>query len=69
MLGQGITPREHHPAVEWVKTDDMLALVSHVEKVLESNVRLMPPHEAFIQRCCAAPSAQPQFQVGAIHKF
>lgn len=69
MLGQGITPRAYHPAVDWVKTDDLLALVGHVEKVLESNVRLMPPHEAFIQRCCAARSAQPQFRVGASHTF
>jgi len=30
-------------------------LVDHVEKVVASNVSLMPPHEQFIARCCAAP--------------
>jgi tryptophan halogenase len=67
MLGQGIHPRAYHPAVDWVANEDMLALVDHVEKVLESNVRLMPKHEDFIERCCAARTAQ--FQVGASHKF
>nr|AUN37781.1 tryptophan halogenase [uncultured bacterium] len=67
MLGQGITPRTYHPAVDWVEDKDMLALVSHVEKVLESNVRLMPHHEEFIQRCCAATDVR--FQVEAVHKF
>jgi len=67
MLGQGIHPRAYHPAVDWVADADTLALVDHVGKVLEANVRLMPPHEAFIERCCAAKS--PQFQVSESHKF
>lgn len=54
MLGQRIYPRAYHPAADWIANDDMLALVSHVEQVVASNVQLMPPHEAFIQRCCAA---------------
>ena len=56
MLGQRITPRTYHPAVDWVTDQDMLALVGHVEKVIASNVHLMPQHEAFLQRCCAARS-------------
>src|SRR5206468_8576759 len=54
MLGQGIYPRTYHPAVDWVRDQDMLALVSHVEQVVAANVQLMPLHEDFIQRCCAA---------------
>lgn len=67
MLGQRIYPRTYHPAVDWVSNTDMLALVSHVEKVIASNVQLMPKHEDFIERCCAART--PQFQVAASHKF
>lgn len=67
MLGQGIYPRAYHPAVDWVANDDMLALIGHVEKVLEANVRLMPQHEDFIQRCCAATNVR--FQIDASHKF
>ena len=54
MLGQGIEPRGYHPAVDWVKDQDMMALVDHVEKVVASNVALMPRHEDFIARHCAA---------------
>lgn len=54
MLGQRIYPRAYHPAVDWVSDEDMLALVGHVEKVVASNVQLMPMHEDFVQRCCAA---------------
>ena len=55
MLGQGLYPRTYHPAVDWVAPADMHALVDHVEKVVASNVSLMPAHEQFIARCCAAP--------------
>lgn len=57
MLGQRIQPRTYHPAVDWVADKDAFAFVDYVEKVVASNVQLMPPHEAFIQRCCAAPSS------------
>jgi tryptophan halogenase len=67
MLGQRIYPRTYHPAVDWVADQDMLALVDHVERVVASNVQLMPQHEDFISRCCSAD--RPQFQVAASHKF
>ncbi len=54
MLGQGIQPKAYHPAVDWVSDQDMLTLVDHVEQVLVANVGLMPQHEDFIRRCCAA---------------
>ena len=55
MLGQGIMPRSHHPAVDWVRDNDLFALVDHVDKVVSSNVSLMPSHADFIARNCAAP--------------
>jgi tryptophan halogenase len=54
MVGQGILPKAYHPAVDWVKPADVLALVEHVEKIVASNVALMPKHEDFIARYCAA---------------
>lgn len=68
MLGQRIQPRTYHPAVDWVAEEDILALITHVERVVASNVQLMPQHEDFIQRCCSA-AAPPQFQVSASYKF
>jgi tryptophan halogenase len=57
MLGQGIMPRTYHPAVDWVRHEDVLSLVDHVEKVVASNVAVMPRHEEFIARHCAAQPA------------
>jgi tryptophan halogenase len=67
MLGQRIQPRAYHPAVDWVSDQDMLTLITHVEKVVASNVQLMPQHEDFVERCCSARA--PQFKVGASYKF
>ncbi|MBE7220114.1 MAG: tryptophan 7-halogenase, partial [Caulobacteraceae bacterium] len=54
MLGQGLQPQAYHPAVDWVSHYDLHTLVDHVEKVVASNLSLMPTHEQFIARCCAA---------------
>ena len=59
MLGQGIVPRSYHPAVDWVAEADVLGLVHHVEQVIAANVALMPRHEDFIARTCAAPAMMP----------
>ncbi|MGI4731208.1 MAG: tryptophan halogenase family protein [Janthinobacterium lividum] len=57
MLGQGLHPRTYHPAVDWIADADLHALVGHVGKVVASNVSLMPAHEQFLARCCAAAPA------------
>ena len=67
MLGQGIYPRTYHPAVDWVTNEDTLALIDHVEKVVASNVQLMPQHEDFIERCCSATPVR--FEVQDSYKF
>jgi tryptophan halogenase len=70
MLGQGIIPRTYHPAVDWVADNDIFGLIDHVEKVVASNVQLMPRHEDFIRRCCDASQPGPaSFSTGAKHAF
>lgn len=54
MLGQGITPRGYHPAVDWVRDDDLKSFVEATEKVIAKCVSIMPKHEDFIARHCAA---------------
>jgi tryptophan 7-halogenase len=55
MLGQRITPRTYHPAVDWVRDEDLYQYVDHVERVVASCVAAMPTHQAFIDRHCKAP--------------
>jgi tryptophan halogenase len=54
MLGQGIMPRTYHPAVDWVSDADLRSFVEGIEKVVASCVSIMPKHEDFIARHCAA---------------
>jgi len=54
MLGQGIMPRGYHPVVDWVSDDDLKSFVETVEKLIARCVAIMPRHEDFIARHCAA---------------
>jgi len=54
MLGQGIMPRSYHPAVDWVSDSDLKSFVEGMEKVIAKCVSIMPKHEDFIARHCAA---------------
>ena len=56
MLGQRIMPESYHPAVDWVRDEDLHQYVDHVEKVVAGCVAAMPPHQAFIDRHCKASS-------------
>jgi tryptophan halogenase len=54
MLGQRIMPTSYHPAVDWVRDEDLCQYMDHVEKVIAGCVAAMPPHQAFIDRHCKA---------------
>lgn len=55
MLGQRIVPAAYHPAVDWVRDEDLYQYVDHVERVIAGCVAAMPTHQAFIDRFCRAP--------------
>jgi tryptophan halogenase len=57
MLGQRIMPTAYHPAVDWIRDQDLYQYVDHVEKVISGCVAVMPPHQAFIDRHCRAVAA------------
>jgi len=54
MLGQRIMPQNYHPAVDAVSDVDLYRYIDHVKQVISSCVDVMPPHQAFIDRHCAA---------------
>ena len=56
MLGQRITPRAYHPLVDRVPAEDVYRFIHGVAQTIERCVDAMPTHQAFIDRCCAAPS-------------
>jgi tryptophan halogenase len=57
MLGQHVEPRAYHPLVDRVPEDDIYRFVDGVEQTIARCVDAMPPHQAFIDRCCKAQQA------------
>ncbi len=57
MVGQRIVPRAYHPLVDLVPAEDVHRFVDGVAQTIERCVDVMPTHQAFIDRCCAASAA------------
>ncbi|MFC5527657.1 tryptophan halogenase family protein [Rhodanobacter ginsengisoli] len=55
MLGQHVMPRSYHPLVDQMPAQELKAFMASVGQVVASCVDAMPPHQAFIDRHCAAP--------------
>jgi tryptophan halogenase len=55
MLGQHIVPQSYHPLVDMMPDKELARFMASVSQVVNSCVEAMPPHQAFIDRHCAAP--------------
>jgi len=56
MLGQHIVPQNYHPLVDQMPDAELAEFMASVGHVVTSCVDAMPPHQAFIDRCCRAPA-------------
>jgi tryptophan halogenase len=56
MLGQRIVPQGYHPLVDQMPDVELAEFMASVGRVVASCVDVMPPHQAFIDRCCMAPA-------------
>jgi tryptophan halogenase len=54
MVGQGIVPTGYHPLVDQVPDAELQRYMASVEQTIEACANAMPPHQAFIDRYCAA---------------
>ena len=54
MIGQRIWPEKYNPLVDRMPKDELQRFMSDVKNVITACVEVMPPHEAFIARHCAA---------------
>ena len=57
MLGQGLTPRSHHPIVDKMPLEELRAFLDHVEQNVRRTVRTLPPHASYLARYCRADMA------------
>jgi tryptophan halogenase len=56
MIGQRIVPTRVHPQVAVLGGQDLVRYLDNVERVMHSNLSLMPTHQQFIDRHCKAPA-------------
>lgn len=54
MVGQGIMPVSYHPLVDQVPEGELQRFMGSVEQTIAACANAMPPHQAFIERYCAA---------------
>jgi tryptophan halogenase len=57
LLGQGVMPRSHHPGADVMPEAELERLLAGARTVIENCVGVMPAHERFIERHCAAAAA------------
>jgi len=55
MIGQGIVPGSYHPSVDQVPEADLRRFVTDVGVLMHRCADVMPTHQQFIDRFCAAP--------------
>ncbi|HEX8553750.1 MAG TPA: tryptophan halogenase family protein [Sphingomonas sp.] len=55
MLGQGITPRAHHPIAEKLREDELTRLLASIRDNVAHTVKSLPNHAAYVARYCGAP--------------
>jgi len=58
MIGQRVTPQGYHPLVDLLSDAEVAEFLDGVRRVVASCVEVMPAHEAFIAKYCAAGPVQ-----------
>jgi len=56
-LGQNVMPRSYDPMVELKAPDEIVRFMKDIEHVIAKCVAVMPTHEAYVEKFCAAQDA------------
>jgi tryptophan 7-halogenase len=54
MLGQGITPQQHHPIADLMDDRELNGFLEDIRTRVERTVAQLPPHAAYVARHCPA---------------
>ena len=57
-MGQGITPRAHHPIAEKLRDEELAKLLGTLRDQVARTVAGMPEHAAYVAHYCGAPRAE-----------
>ena len=54
LYGQGMEPRGYHPLANAMSEDDLNLTLSRIRSAIRQQLDQLPPHDRFIQQCCAS---------------
>jgi tryptophan halogenase len=52
MLGQGLTPRQHHPIAELMGDDELRGFLEGIRQGVNRTLSQLPKHEAYVRQYC-----------------
>jgi tryptophan halogenase len=55
MLGQGITPQQHHQTADLMGDEELKAFLNNIKTSIDRTVTQLPEHQAYVERYCRAP--------------
>ncbi len=58
MMGQGITPKTHHPITRQMTDADLTEFLGGIRKDVARNFTKLPKHQAWLQSYCPAPEPE-----------
>lgn len=65
MLGQGITPQQHHPVADLMGDAELAQFLDGIRSNVDRTVRQLPTHQAYVERYCKAEDVELRPVVGA----
>jgi len=59
MLGQGITPDQHHPSADLMGDEELKGFLEGIRQQVERTVGQLPQHQEYVERYCGAKPSPP----------
>ena len=60
MLGQGILPRQYHPAADVLDEEELTRFMASIREKVQRTVARLPMHPAYVKQYCKAPPPKPR---------
>jgi tryptophan halogenase len=58
MLGQGITPRQHHQVADLMGDDELSRFLNGIKSSVNNTVQQLPTHQSYVEKYCRAHDGQ-----------
>ncbi|HEY5806418.1 MAG TPA: tryptophan halogenase family protein [Povalibacter sp.] len=58
MLGQGITPQQHHPVADLMSDEELSRFLGEIKTSVDRTVAQLPKHQVYVEQYCKAQDVQ-----------